>query len=497
MRRQFTILHSSEHHATVWPALGPDGRLVGGLERRATLARRERERGGAVLLLDSGDVLYGATASAAFGGRADMVGMGAAGYDAMGCGNHDFDLGPAYISQLAESAAFPILAANVLSASAEPVLPPAATLSTCAGSALIASVVSADVFSKFNPPIRPALKWLEPLAELRRAVGRRTAAGPDLVVVIAHQTTEDDCRLAAAFPDADIIVGGHVNGFGGLIPPGAARPVPHYEGVGPVVVKATRQGRHLGRLEVELLPRRRLRARAALVEVGSSLEPDPAVTAALRPYRDELDQPLGCFPYVDGNLMRTRRGQAEIGRLVVAAIRWRCRCDVALQMAGGVFSDHLCGVIRYHDVVNVLPYRSRLMQLRLTAAEIAACLEHGLRQVEGLGGVLLQTAGLRVVADPRRPAGQRVVAMEFEAPCGPDGRYAVAAQEFLARGGAGFPLNGAAAEMDLSALDCLREYLRSGPAAPAPPVAFAAEPAPAPWTAGEEASEFCDGDALM
>jgi len=521
---RLTILYSSEHHASIWPAVGPDGRAVGGLERRATLARRERRRGGAVLLLDSGDVLYGGTASAAFGGLADIAGMNAAGYDAMGAGNHDFDLGCAYLRDIAARARFPILSSNVRAADG-PVLPESALLDTPAGSVLVTSVVSADVFSKFNPATRGEFRWLEPVPELERLVGRRVGRagragrvghagraggaarggrGPDVVVVITHQTTADDLRLAAAFPAADVIVGGHVNGFRGLLPPGAALlppgaavPVAEYEGPGPVVVKATRQGRHLGRLELEVLPGRAVRARAVLCEVGSAIPPDPAVAAALASYRERLDRHLADLPYLDGNLVRTRRGRAEVARLVAAALRWRLGCDVALQLVGGVFSGHLGGVTRYRDVIDVLPYRGRTVRLRLGREEIAACLEHGLRQAEQLAGTLVQAAGVAVAVDPRRPPGERVVSMEFESPCGADGRWSVAAQEYLARGGAGFNLGGPVEDGGVTPIDCLAAYLELGPAVPAPPLAYVSDPPPAPWTAGERQQEFVDGRTVM
>ena len=518
---RLTILYSSEHHASIWPAVGPDGRAVGGLERRATLARRERRRGGAVLLLDSGDVLYGGTASAAFGGLADIVGMNAAGYDAMGAGNHDFDLGCAYLRDIAARASFPILSSNVRAADG-PVLPESALLDTPAGLVLVASVLSADVFSKFNPATRGEFRWLEPVPALERLVGRRAgragrgrrtvgegrgargARGPDVVVVITHQTTADDLRLAAAFPAADVIVGGHVNGFRGLLAPGAAllapgaaAPVAEYEGPGPVVVKATRQGRHLGHLELEVLPGRAVRARAALHEVGWAIPPDPEVAAALAPYRERLDRRLADLPYLDGNLVRTRRGRAEVARLVAAALRWRLGCDVALQLVGGVFSGHLGGVTRYRDVIDVLPYRGRTVRLRLGREEIAACLEHGLRQAEQLAGTLVQAAGVAVAVDPRRLPGERVVSMEFESPCGADGRWSVATQEYLARGGAGFRLDGPVEDGGVTPIDCLAAYLELGPAVPAPPLVYVSDPPPAPWAAGERQPEFVDGQTVM
>ncbi|MCL6449697.1 MAG: 5'-nucleotidase C-terminal domain-containing protein [Acetobacteraceae bacterium] len=494
---RLVIFHSCEHHASVWPFSAPDGRPVGGLERRAALVRREREGGGAVLLLDSGDVLYGATASAAFGGRADIVGMSAAGYDAMGCGNHDFDLGPAYIRELASLASFPIVSSNVHLAEGGPVLPETALLKTPAGSVLIASVVSEDVFSKFNPPARAQLRWLPPVPALQRLVGGGNAEAPDWVVVITHQTTEDDCRLAAEFPHADVIVGGHVAGFAGLIPPGGSSPVAEYEGPGPIVVKAGRQGRWLGRLEAELLPGRWLRAQAQLIEVSLAIPPDPAVEAALRPFREELDQPVAFLPYTDGNLVRLRRGQAALGGLVAAAVRWHCKCDVALQLVGGVFSAGLKGPIRYQDLVDVIPYRSRVVRFRLTREEVLACLEHGLKQLDALGGTLLQVAGAKVKVDPRRPPGQRVVGLEFEGPPDEDGRYAVAVQEYMARGGAGFRMPPDGQDTGIHPVTCLKEYLRSGPGAPAPPVELVSQPPPPPWSAGEQDSDFLDGHTLL
>src|SRR5207245_2405164 len=74
----------------------------------------------------------------------------------------------------------------------------------------------------------------------------------EILVAITHQDTEEDLALAKAVPGLDVLIGGHTEGFDGLVPPGQTNPVQgrvELTGVGPVFVKTHRQGRTLGRLD--------------------------------------------------------------------------------------------------------------------------------------------------------------------------------------------------------------------------------------------------------
>jgi 5'-nucleotidase / UDP-sugar diphosphatase len=76
------------------PALGT-GRIVGGVLRRATILAENRADGVDTVTVSAGDWSQGALASAAFAvANFDLSLMKVMGYDAVGLGNHEFDIGP-------------------------------------------------------------------------------------------------------------------------------------------------------------------------------------------------------------------------------------------------------------------------------------------------------------------------------------------------------------------------------------------------------------------
>ncbi len=85
------------------------GRLKGGVARRMTVLKAERDaaaaRGVATLTLSSGDFSQGSLASAAWIATSpELAMMKVMGYDAVALGNHEFDLGPAALAQAVASA---------------------------------------------------------------------------------------------------------------------------------------------------------------------------------------------------------------------------------------------------------------------------------------------------------------------------------------------------------------------------------------------------------
>jgi 2',3'-cyclic-nucleotide 2'-phosphodiesterase (5'-nucleotidase family) len=76
------------------PALGT-GALAGGVLRRATVLSAQRAQGVETVTVSAGDWSQGTLASAAFAvANFDLSIMKRLGYDAVGIGNHEFDLGP-------------------------------------------------------------------------------------------------------------------------------------------------------------------------------------------------------------------------------------------------------------------------------------------------------------------------------------------------------------------------------------------------------------------
>jgi len=80
-----------------------------------------------------------------------------------------------------------------------------------------------------------------------------------------------------------------------------------------------------------------------------------------------------------------------------------------------------------------------VLKLEMRGRDLRAALEHGLAQAAREGGGFLQLSGVRLVWDPRLPAGRRIVdASVGNRPLADDAAYTVAVPSYLVRGGDGF-----------------------------------------------------------
>src|SRR6266852_6519322 len=117
---RLTLLGTTDIHGNIEPwDYYPDRPANRGLAKIATLVRRIRAADPHVLLLDSGDTIQG-TPLAYYFARKDtrppnptIAIMNALGYDAMACGNHEFNFGLPVLWKAKREAKFPFLAANL------------------------------------------------------------------------------------------------------------------------------------------------------------------------------------------------------------------------------------------------------------------------------------------------------------------------------------------------------------------------------------------------
>ena len=285
-----TILHTSEHHGTIQPIDQGAFTGQGGVERRASLVKQIRKEVEHLLVVDSGDLLMGTTLSSVYRGEADIAAMNLMGYDAVAVGNHDFDFGTQHLKGLHKAATFPFLCSNV-----RPQEPDTCTryiIKTLGALriGLIALIGRNNYPDTFNRAVVREVEFQDPIAAAKKAVAE-LRDHVDLLVAITHQDTEEDLALAKGVPALDVIIGGHTEGFDGLVPPGTTAPAQgrvELAGVGPVFVKTHRQGRTLGRLDLVLHDKTVMVAEARNLPVTPTVPPDPEVAKLVQEYVQRL-----------------------------------------------------------------------------------------------------------------------------------------------------------------------------------------------------------------
>ncbi|RMF86911.1 MAG: bifunctional metallophosphatase/5'-nucleotidase [Nitrospinota bacterium] len=287
----------------------------------------------------------------------------------------------------------------------------------------------------------PAVTFAPVIDTAREAVASLKQAGADVIIALTHQSFAEDQALARAVPDIDVILGGHEH-----------HPITWYE-AGTLMHKSGYDAHYLGRIDLAMEKSMTDRGPKVTVVPGwrmipnRGVTPDPAVAARVAQYMakldQELNQPVGKTATVlDSRRAMVRTQETTMGNLISDAIREALKADVALTNGGGIRGDRLYEAgttLTRKDILRELPFGNVAVLVELSGADLLAALENGVSQVEHKAGRFPQVSGLRLVYDPGRPAGSRVVRVEIDGkPLERTARYRLATNDYLLKGGDGY-----------------------------------------------------------
>ncbi len=462
---RLTILHTGENHGH-WDPFTQTVPM-GGIAQRATLVKRVRAEGGNVLLLDSGDVSQGTLYFTQYHMSEGAAFYNAVGYDAVGIGNHEFDLGPrTFAENWVAQARFGIVSTD-LSFAGEPLLAgkiPAYVVKTVGGEPIgILGFTTEDV--TFSSSMGPTIRVKPRIEAARDAIELLHVQGVNKIVAVSHLGYGEDGKLAAAVDGIAVIVGGHTPTLLGdpakLNPALGATMGPYPTAVRspngrPVlVVAASEWGKVLGRLDVTFdAAGTPVKWNGESIFVDSSVPADPAVEAL----RQQLAAPLTTVRQavigkaaadLDGSAQRLRSQEMPLGNLVADAMLDATRNDgvrIALMNGGGIRSGFKAGDVTVGQVLEALPFGNRLVQFDLKGNNLLAALENGVSRISDGAGRFPQVAGLRFAFSAARPAGQRVTAVEIGGaatgykPLELAAMYRIATNDFMAGAGDGYEI---------------------------------------------------------
>ena len=463
--------------------------LLGGYVANLRAARARD--GGAVLLLDAGDMFQGTLESNLNEGAIVIAAYNALGYAAAAVGNHDFDFGPVgppatpqspaddprgALKARAAGAAFPLLAANLIDeATGRPVEWPnvrPSTVVTAAGLRVgIVGVMTARALAGTIAANIGALR-VAPLSDTIAAAARQLRAdGASIVVVASHaggrcsaftsptdlsscEPNEEIMEVARRLPPGlvDVIVAGHAHS-------GMA-----HEVSGVSIIESYNGGRSFGRIDlvVDRATRRLLEKRifaprdlCARVDRGTArCDPEGSSGGRVRAEYEGLpvtpDQSIArtIAPAVDAALAqkqmllgvtlaapirRAGAGDSPLGNLFADAYRAGMPgADVAINnTSGGLRADLPSGPLTYGSVFEVMPFDNRLVAFHLTGAELRTVLTTQISR----NAALLGMSGVHARVTCERGAVSVGMLRPNGAPIADTERLLVATSDFLATGG--------------------------------------------------------------
>lgn len=446
----------------------------------APLRRERAADGGAVLLIDGGDMFQGTLESNLEEGASVVAAYAALGYDAVTVGNHEFDFGPvgaratakdpgddprgALLARISE-APFPFLSANIRrDGGGPPGFGTPSVLLERAGIKIGVIGVTTEMTPFMTIAANFAGLFMTPLdAAIRGEAARLRERGAALVVVAAHaggRCTDfhDPDALASCAGDEEIMKVARALGPGtvDVIVAGHTHQAVAHRVAGIAVIQSYALGVAYGRvdvavdrragkvLSVAIHPPRKLCSTdagpegplatcAPVDDHGRPVAPDPTLAAAIAPAvarADALrDRPLG--PRLSAPFTPRRRGENPLGNLFVdLMLRARPGADAAIINGGGLRAELPAGPLRYGALYEAFPFDNRFARVRLRADQLAAIVAAGL----GEGAAFMSLGGLTAAA---RCQGDTltVTLLREGRPLAPDAMIEVLASDFLATGG--------------------------------------------------------------
>jgi 2',3'-cyclic-nucleotide 2'-phosphodiesterase (5'-nucleotidase family) len=407
------ITHTNDLHGQLLPRDG-----VGGMAEIATIIRGIKPD----LMLDAGDISTGTFLSDEFQGAPTIQAMNKIGYTAATIGNHEFDYGQDALRLRLREAKFPFLSANLRTPVAR--IRKYAIVTKRGIRFGLIGLTTEEVKTKSHPnkvvgvTVLDIVKTVEDvLPEMRRRA--------DFIIAVAHLEDAEEKRLASAFPEIRLIIGGH-----------------NHEALGPIwldktlVAKTGVAGRNVGRVDLDFENKKLVRMEAQLIPV-KNVQADPSMSKTLEPFNDRVKTKMAeLIAEATEDLTYSRTMESPLANMVADAFREKGRTQIAIHNVGGIRSRIVRGKVTWGNAFEVLPFQNTLVTLKLTGAQLRKTLERGLTSTVGLPAV----SGLRVQFDRSKPPGQQVVhAVLLDGSTLEDSRlYSVTTNDFVLAGGDGY-----------------------------------------------------------
>src|SRR5215475_4526606 len=191
------IMHTNDLHGQLLPRDG-----VGGIAEIATIIRAAKPS----LILDAGDFSTGTFLADEFKGAPMIQAMNRIGYDALTIGNHEFDYGQDALRLRLREAKFPVLSANLQTPISEI---RQYTIVNARGIRFgLIGLTTEEVKGQSHPNNVVGVTVLDTVKTLERLLPevRRKS---DFLIAMVHLEDDEEKRLASAFPEIRLIIGGH------------------------------------------------------------------------------------------------------------------------------------------------------------------------------------------------------------------------------------------------------------------------------------------------
>lgn len=407
----------------------------------ASYIKHYRELNPEMIMLDAGNALQGTAVSTFFDGKPVIEFFNLAGYDALNCGNHEYDWKPSVLKEIVKDANAPFLGANVITRKGKSVdfTIPFTILERSGIKIGILGLIDPSHFDSIAASSLEGLAFVDAAATANYYIPIMKEQGAKVIILLAMVPGFTDengmpqgnlVELAKNVKDADAIVGSLHSEVASVID-------------GKPVVIAWRYGEKLGHISLvyDKTSEKVVDGRVEILQVKDNplrLEEDEEVAKMIASYAEELKEfnskPIG---KVSKTLPRGG-GETAIGNWIADAMNESAHTQIAFTNPGGIRAELPAGEITGDIIFKICPFPNTIC----TATIKGEILLRFLEQCATIAPVPI--SGLKFAYDKNLPEGHMVVKAELSdgTKIDKDANYRVATNSFLKDGKDGYTVLG-------------------------------------------------------
>jgi len=284
-------------------------------------------------------------------------------FDATAIGNHEFDMGQELLNKRRAQATFPFISCNI-DASGAVVKQPEPYVILKAGKIKIPFLGIIQLGENGLPDSHPSrldgLKFTNGLEKAKDFLWLKEKYG--ILIGLSHLGVDDDEPLAKAYPQFDLIIGGHSH---------TTMTTPLM--VNGVMIVQTGSGlKNVGLTTIQVTKGKITDRKYELIPLASITNTDPEVQAMIDKYNsnEEMNRVVGFAE-------TAFESQEELGCLMTDAITERMKIDFAFQNGGGIRISNLPqGNILLKDIFRLDPFGNQVVTFTMTCDEIKSLIRN-------------------------------------------------------------------------------------------------------------------------
>lgn len=400
---EITFLHVND----VYEISPLEGGKVGGLARVATLRKELIKQNSNTVTILAGDFLNPALISTfkhegkSIKGKQMVEAMNAVGFDWVGLGNHEFDLDEADLQKRIDESNFNWLASNTLQNNKGNLSPfykmangaktpfPKSTILTFTNPQ--GQTVKMGMFSVVLPSNKKDYVYYEDFFESAVKTYDMLKTDCDFVVGITHLNKVDDAKLAEMLPGVKLLMGGHDHD----------NMIQQVEET--IIAKADANAKSAYVHTITFDTKTKIATvKSKLRKIDETIAQDSAVAVVVKKWDDIMDISLKkagmdrndvvsqISEPLDGRESSMRNTHTNLGDLIAKAMTASASkpVDCSIFNSGSVrIDDQLSGRITQLDIMRILPYGGKIMEVTLKGRLLGRILETGVKN-KGNGGFL-------------------------------------------------------------------------------------------------------------